>query len=244
MSGARWAVLAVAGGLMLAAFGASHLPPSALRVTVTAIIALIAPLFWPGRAATPARTAVRVGAWSVAAACLAAVALGIAGNPGQSFARILAACGMLLLILLVAHAVAAGIETRLRDRSGDADTAREMAGRVTVLVLALLGSMPLWFGPASELLARRHPWIIDAVIGMSPLTHLAVASGNDLLRNPWFYQHSNLAALQFSYPSPAELILSYGLAVMALAVIPLASRWARRPIESEQPILTTTEHAR
>ena len=31
---------------------------------------------------------------------------------------------------------------------------------------------------------------------MSPLTHLAVASGNDLLRNQWFYQHSNLASLQ------------------------------------------------
>jgi len=76
---------------------------------------------------------------------------------------------------------------------------------------------------------------------VSPLTHLAVASGNDLLRNPWFYQHSNLAALQFSYPSLAELILSYGLAFLALALIPLASRWTRRPVASEPPILTSTE---
>jgi hypothetical protein len=130
---------------------------------------------------------------------------------------------MLLLILLVTHAVAAGLEGRLRTRSADAETAREMAGRAAAFALALLGSLPLWLGPAGELLAGRHPWIIDAVVGMSPLTHLAVASGNDLLRNQWFYQHSNLAALQFSYPSLAELILSYALASLALALIPLAS---------------------
>jgi hypothetical protein len=230
MIAARWAMLAVAGALMLAAFGATttELQPSALRVAVTAVIGLIAPLFWPGSAATPARTALRIVAWSAAAACLAAIALRIAGNPGQPFAQILAACGMLLLILLVTHAVAAGLEGRLRAQSGDAETAREMAARAATLGLALLGSLPLWLGPAGELLAGRYPWIIDAVVGMSPLTHLAVASGNDLLRNQWFYQHSNLAVLQFSYPSPAQLILSYGSVFLALALIPLASRRPRR----------------
>jgi len=223
MIAARWAMLAVAGGLILAAFGATDLQPSALRVAVTAVIGLIAPLFWPGRAATPARTALRIVVWSAAAACLAAITLRIPGNSAQPFTRILAACGMLMLILLVTHAVAAGLEGRLRGQSRDAETAREMSGRAAARALALLGSLPLWLGPAGELLAGRHPWIIDAVVGMSPLTHLAVASGNDLLRNQWFYQHSNLAALQFSYPSLAELILSYALASLALALIPLAS---------------------
>ena len=32
------------------------------------------------------------------------------------------------------------------------------------------------------------------------LNNLAVATGNDLLRNQWFYQHSNLAGLRFDYP--------------------------------------------
>jgi hypothetical protein len=245
MIAARWAMLAVTGVLMLAALGATatDLQPSALRVAVTAVIGLIAPLFWPGNAATPARTALRVGAWSAAAACLAAIALQFAGSPGQPFARILAACGMLLLILLVTHAAAAGLEGRLRDQSGDAEAAREMAGRAAALALALVGSLPLWLGPAGELLAGRHPWIIDAVIGMSPLTHLAVASGNDLLRNQWFYQHSNLAALQFSYPGPAELVLSYGSVSLALALIPLASRRPRRRVDGASPTQPTTEQA-
>jgi len=240
---ARWAMLAVAGVLMLAAFGASDLQPSALRLAVTAVIALIAPLFWPGNAATPARTALRIAAWSAAVACMAAIALRIAGNPGQPFARILAACGMLLLILLVTHAAAAAIEVRWHGQSGNAETAREMAGRTAALALALVGSLPLWVGPACELLAGRQPWIIDAAVGISPLTHLAVASGNDLLRNQWFYQHSNLAALQFSYPSPAELILSYGSVSLALAFIPLASRHRRRRIDGASPTQPTTEQA-
>ena len=68
MIAARWAMLAVASALMLAAFGAtaSDVQPSALRVAVTACIGLIAPLFWPGKAATPARTALRIAGWSAA----------------------------------------------------------------------------------------------------------------------------------------------------------------------------------
>ena len=100
---ARWAMLLVAAVLILAAFGATRLPimqPSALRVMVTAVVGLLAPLFWPGSGATPARTALRIAGWSVAAACLAAIALRILGNPAQPFARILRACAMLMLILL------------------------------------------------------------------------------------------------------------------------------------------------
>ncbi len=246
MIAARWAMLAVACVLMLAAFSATatHLQPSALRVAVTAIIGLFASLFWPGCAATPGRTALRIGAWSAAAACLAAIILWVAGDPAQPYARILAACGMLLLILLVTHAAAAGLEWRWRDRSVNAESSSEMAGRAAAFALAFVGSLPLWLGPAGELLAGRHPWLVDAAIGMSPLTHLAVASGNDLLRNPWFYQHSNLAALQFSYPGPAELILAYGSLYLVLAFIPLALRRTRRQIEIDRPILTTTEVAK
>jgi len=246
MIAARWAMLAVAGVLFLAAFGATatDLQPSALRLAVTAVIGLIAPLFWPGNAATPARTALRVTAWSAAVACLAALALRIAGNPGQPFARILAACGMLLLILLVTHAVAAGLEWSLQARSGDAETTREMAGRAAALALAFVGSLPLWLGPACELLAGRHPWIIDAAIGVSPLTHLAVASGNDLLRNPWFYQHSSLAARQFSYPGLADLTMAYASVLLLFLLFPLASLRRRRPIDSSGPTYPTTEQSK
>ena len=101
--------------------------------------------------------------------------------------------------------------------------------------------MPLWLGPAAELLASRLPWIVNAALGVSPLTHLAVASGNDLLRNAWFYQHANLAALQFSYPGLAEITLSYATVALTLALVPLASRRLRRTFGNDPPILPLTE---
>ncbi len=216
--------------LILAAFGAAvtELQPSALRLMATTVVALLAPLFWPGNAATPARTAWRIATWSAASACLAAIALQILGHPEQPFSRILGSCGMLLLIMLMVHAAAAGLEWRLRVRSLEAGSAREMAGRTVAIALALLGSLPLWLGPLAELISARHAWIIDAVVGTSPLTHLAVASDNDLLRNEWLYQNSNLAALQFSYPGLAELTWSYASFCLPLALVALCLRHARR----------------
>src|SRR4030095_11919568 len=151
MIATRWAVLAVATVPALAAFGATgtDLQPSALRVAVTAIVGLLAPLFWPGGGATAARTTLRIAGWALAATCIAAIALRFAGDHRQPFVRILPACAMLMLILLVMHALAAGLERRWRDGSADTETAREMAGHTAAIVLALLGSVPLWLGPAA-----------------------------------------------------------------------------------------------
>ena len=229
-------MLLLATLLILAAFGATtvDLQPSALRVAVTAVVAVLAPLCWPGSAAIsipaliPTRTALRIAAWSAAAACVAAIALRILGSTAQPWSRIAPCCLMLLPILLVTHAAAAGLEGQLRSRSADAHGERELAGRTVAIGLALLGALPLWLGPAAELLSDRHAWLIDAVIGASPLTHLAVASGNDLLRNQWFYQHSNLAALRFSYPGLLELAMSYAAVCALLALLSLVMRRSRR----------------
>lgn len=242
MIAARWAILAAAAALMLAAFGATALQPSALRLAVTAIVGLLAPLVWPGAGATAARTALRVGVWSLAAAVLAAVALRLAGGRTQPFSEIAPACGMLSLLLVVTHAIAAALEARWRRREPDAEGDRERAGRAAATGLALLGSAPLWLGPAAEQLAPRQPWIVDAAVGASPLTHLAVASGNDLLRNAWFYQHANLAALRFSYPSPTGIILSYAAVLLLLALASLAAGRLRGPVEPDSPILPAMEH--
>ena len=220
MIAARWGMLLVTALFTLAAFGAAatDLQPSALRVLVMAVVGLLAPLFWPGIAATPARTALRVVAWSTAATGLAVIALQLLGNPAQPLSRILGSCLMLMLILLVTHTVAAGLEWRWRGRSGNAEDAREMAGRTVVISLAFLGSLPLWLGPVAELLSGRRAWIIDAAAAVSPLTHLAVASENDLLRNQWFYAHSNLATLPVSYPDRADLAWSYAALTLVLAL--------------------------
>jgi hypothetical protein len=236
-------MLLVAALLILAAFGAAapDLPPSAQRVLVTSVVGLLAPLFWPGIAATPARTALCIAAWSAAAACLAAFVLKVFGHPAQSFARILWSCMMLMFILLLTHAAAAGLEWRLRIRSGHAGSAREMAGRSLAFALALVGSLPLWLGPVGELLSRRHDGVLDAIVGMSPLSHLAVASDNDLLRNQWLYQHSNLAALPVSYPGLTELAWAYGAACLLLTLITLAFQFRRQPYADAGPTRSTTE---
>jgi hypothetical protein len=228
---ARWAVLLVAALMILVALGAADpdLQPSALRLMVTAVVALLAPLFWPGIAATPVRTVLRVAGWSVAAACLAALALSVFGRTLLPPSRAFGACAMLTLILILTHALAAMLERQWRDLSVTAQGARELACRTSALLLALSGSLPLWFGPTAELLAARYDWIVDAILGMSPLAHLAIASGNDLLRNQWFYQHSNLASLQVAYPEIACLFWGYSLACSILVPVMLALDRVRRP---------------
>jgi len=238
----RWCMLLVAASLVLAAFGATtaDLQPSAQRVAVTGVVGLLAPLFWPGNAGTPARNALRVAAWSGAAAGLAALMLCGISAPTQPLARILASCAMLLPIMLITHAVMARLERRWCSLLGDAHAAREMVGRTASVALAMLGALPLWLGPLGELLSARHGWLIDALVGLSPLTHLAVASDNDLLRNQWFYQHSNLANLQFSYPSLATLSWSYGTVGALLASIALLQRRSHRPLAPRDSCIDST----
>lgn len=240
---ARGGMLLVAALLVLTAINATatDLQPAALRVAVTAVLAWLAPLFWPGNGATPGRTALRIVVWSAAVACLAAMLLQILGHRVQPIGRVLASCAMLMLVLLVTHTLAAALEARWRGQSGQAPSAREMAGRTVAIALGLLGSLPLWLGPVGELLSKPHAWIIDAALAVSPLTHLAVASQNDLLRNQWFYQHANLAALPFSYPGMAELTLSYASVACVLALVALALRRRPRPAADTTHIRSTTE---
>lgn len=214
--------------MMLAALGAadSDVRPAGQRLAVTAVVGLFAPLFWPGCAATRRRTALRVVGWSVATAGLAALILQLLGDRMQPLLSA-SSCTMLLLIALVTHTVVAGLEGRLLAASAEPRMARETAGRSAAVALAFVGALPLWLGPAAELLSVRFAGVIEVVIGISPLTHLAVASGNDLLRNQWFYQHANLANLQFSYPGLARLVLAYGALVLMLPLVAQALRRQR-----------------
>lgn len=243
MIAVRWGLLLAATLMLLAVLGAADpdLQPSALRLMVTCVVALLAPVFWPGIAATPSRTALRVAGWSVAAACLAALALWAFGTNVQPLSRVAAACSMLALVLIVTHALVAVLEGHWRGPSADPQVSRELAGRSAALALALLGSLPLWFGPAAESLSARQAWIVDASLALSPLTHLAVASGNDLLRNQWFYQHSNLASLQTAYPELNAIAWTYLFACSMLLLTALSSRRRQPAIDGTSLIYSTKE---
>lgn len=246
MIAARWAMLLSSACLALAAIGAADpdLSASARQVSIAAVVALLAPLFWPGLAATASRSMLRVAAWSAGAVVAAAIALRLFGVRLPPLPWLWMAPAMLLVLMLVAHAAAAGLEARWRKTSGDAASAREAAGRAVALALALAGSLPLWLGPAAELLWPRHDWIIDAVVGVSPLTHLAVAAGNDLLRNPWLYLHANLAALPASYPEFASLLLIYTAAIALLACAAFLQRQRRSRAAAALPVATLSETER
>jgi hypothetical protein len=240
---ARWGLLLVAALSIIAAWGAisGQAQPSALRVEVSAVIGVLAPLFWPGRAPTTSGTVLRVVAWSAAASASAAAFLLV--HPGQPWTRVAPACAILMAILVLVHAAAAILERRWSASSADARAARELAGRAMASALAALGTLPFWLGPAAESLTARHPGIIDIVVGLSPVTHLAVAGGNDLLHNPWLYEHSNLAVLPVSYPGLGTLAAGYASACAVLAVVALAAQWLRRPT-SAHAIDSTQELSR
>lgn len=229
MIAARWGMLLVASLSMLAALGAmaARIQPSMLRLEVAAVVAVLAPLFWPGAGTSAEAAAMRVTGWSLASTALAAIVIVVLGGFGQPALPVLLVCVMLLAILILVHAAMAFVEHRWRARWGDAEGARELAGRATVIAFVVLGTLPFWSGPIAEVVSVRHPGVLDLVMGLSPVTHLAVASGSDVLRINWFYEHSNLSALRVSYPEPAELAWSYGSACAALAVYTIARRRLR-----------------
>jgi DhnA family fructose-bisphosphate aldolase class Ia len=91
-----------------------------------------------------------------------------------------------------------------------------------VALLAVLGGAPLWMGPLAQAV-DGDTRLVNAAVAVSPLSHLAVAMGTDLLRTDWLYRHSSLASLHFGYPSVVSILLVYavigagGLAAARLA---------------------------
>lgn len=241
---ARLAGLAATALFLLAALGAAaqDLQVSARLVAVTAVVGLLAPLFWPGRADTGRLTAARIIGWSLAATLLAGVAALLSGIGVAWLSRAAAACAVLFLVLLVVHSVAAALESLLHGRTKQTEGARETAAWLVTAALATVAAAPLWLGPAAELASANSPQAVDTAVAVSPLTHLAVASGNDLLRNQWFYQHSNLSGLRFDYPRLAPLMTAYGLLAAALLIVPAVMPASRRPDARTRRIPSTEEH--
>lgn len=223
---ARGAALALASALVFVAFGgrSGDLQPSASRLAATALVALLAPLFWPGTGATGTGRISRLGAWTAIATAVAASLLLLVDPRPQAAAQVAASCAMLLPIVLLSHAALAALEARWRRQGENDGPAHERAGRTVALWLALAGALPLWAGPLAESLDARREGAVDAVLAVSPLTHLALAGGNDLLRNQWWYERSNLALLHFSYPELSTVAWTCAAACALLAAHALVTR--------------------
>lgn len=244
MTALRAGLLVLSGSIAAAAAAGAWRDapePSVQRLVVACAAALVVPLLWPGAAQAAGRTGVRIGGWSGASAAFAVVLLAAAGGGRQAPAR-LASCGAMMLAVVAATlALAALIELAIRRRGRGNDgnaAAREVAGRAAALALMFVSALPLWLGPAAEWVWRDWPWAIDAVVAASPLTHLALASGNDLFRNPWLYDHANLATLSIAYPSWERICLAYACALLLLAgaVVAAHGRSGRlRPRAPTQP---------
>ncbi len=215
---ARGAWLAAGAVFVIVACGGLALegPPSAFNVMVASVVALLAPLFWPGTQAAGRRGLWPVLAWCLAATALAALLMFGLNPRGQRLAGLAGVCTQLLLLLLAVHLLLARLLARW---GGEGRLLARGAGQAgVVLLMALLAALPLWLGPAVQGLAAGSDDAVDLLLALSPLVHLAVAAGNDLLRNGWFYEHSNLAGLPFSYPDVAKLVLAYAAACLVLSL--------------------------
>lgn len=197
---ARCALLTLAVALWLLVLGAARadMPSATLATLSGASTLLLAPLLAPPTA-TGRRAVVRLLAWSGLVVVAAVVFPLLRGQlPGLPW------FGLLGPMALAVHAAVA-LASRLAPAHAGA------AGPALSCALAAAGALPLWAGPLAELVTTRWPAALDSVVGASPLVQIAVAAGNDLVRNDWFYAHSALSGLSFDYPHPGLAALAYAI---------------------------------
>ena len=81
---------------------------------------------------------------------------------------------------------------------------------VTIGFITLLAT-PVWLGPLAEI-SGNELWLTNTIVAISPISLFAAALDLDVLRTSWFYQHSVLGSLRYSYPS-------WGVTVIVLAIL-------------------------
>ena len=78
----------------------------------------------------------------------------------------------------------------------------------TIVGLALTSAAPLWLGPAVARLGDPR-LVVDTVIGVSPVTYLAVMCDYDYLRSDWLYTTSPVGSVRFDYLAGSTLTGGY-----------------------------------
>ncbi|MBS0366367.1 MAG: hypothetical protein JSR67_11170 [Proteobacteria bacterium] len=193
--------------------GLAASPALALTVSGATVIALT-PVFW-----RPGTALVQLATWCLVVTVLA---LGLALIAAPVSAAAVARTG--LVVLLVAAivqaplwllAVKAARVTAASCRAGGQEAAIGPGRILLMTVLLTLAAAPVWLGPTAAVLGEGSAAGAVA-LAVSPLVQLAVAADADLLRTPWFYSHSLLGSVRFSYPDYAYVVL--GDAAVAVAV--------------------------
>lgn len=218
--------LAIAAGLATLAIGIFD-GTSSGATRLLAVFAL--PTFLSPLAGGPCSTRVsalpgHVLAWALGTFALAATVWVVAG--GWPPTRSIAPAYVAIAVVTTAR-LAVTVTAHVLSRLGSARTvADEWARWLVASALWLLAAAPLWLGPLADLKAHEGTAVAEAIVAASPLVHLGLAVGQDVLRTQWFYANSSLGSLQFDYPSLASVAAGYACAAAVLAL--LAVGFARR----------------
>lgn len=111
---------------------------------------------------------------------------------------------------------------------------QDIATPALFALLALASLAPVFAAPLVEA-AGNPERLTMLVVSASPLTALAVSLDLDYLRTGWFYAHSALGSLRYTYPAwgAACLLLAFLPTTAVLrAVLPLCSRTLRTADEA------------
>jgi len=192
-------------------------PPATRLLLAVATPVLLVPLFSGEAARTSKALAAGFAGWVCSTLLLGVVAILCGARPA---AAQLAPLLMVALGIVVVTRLAASVTSRLLRATGlDEPAAREWARWLVAAMLWLLATAPLWLGPLAALGAEASSARSSAIVAASPLVHLGVAAGQDLLRTQWWYAHTSFGSLQFDYPSLAAIARAYVAIALALAAL-------------------------
>jgi hypothetical protein len=191
---------------------------AAATFVAAAAPAMLAPLFWLREGYSRGRF-LKSALGSVPAIVLVALMLRIALGASVMPGRLVLATLVVVAMLAVAHQAATLIEDMLRRLEAGESPAREWSYWTVTAILWLASAAPLWLGPVADLAAGIQPRLPSILLGSSPLAHLAVACGHDVLRDQWVYAHTSLGALQVDYPRLPLVLSVYVVAAVALSIL-------------------------
>lgn len=134
---------------------------------------------------------------------------------------------ILFLLLLSALSV---VMVNARNQGG--------ARQLVFLVIAISLSAPLWLGPLAEATGNSST-TTNLIVGVSPLSALAVSLDLDYLRTSWFYQHSVLGSLRYEYYSWLNYIMFLTLIAAGFAFHATGVKLHRMPNRIKNRVSTS-----